>query len=69
MYIYSSPIDSQYIFFSLFIMAFNLLGPIPTISPALKTNSRSLSFKPKFSISNVGEYFLLSLTGLVIVKR
>ena len=30
----------------------NLSGPIPTTSPALKTRSRSVLVKPKFSISS-----------------
>ena len=50
-------------------MFFNLSGPIPTTSPALKTNSRSEASRPKFSISKVGKYFLLSLTGFVTVNR
>ena len=69
MYMYSNPIDSQYIFLRWSMILLNLSGPIPTTSPALKTRSRSVLLNPKFSISSVGEYFLLSLTGLVIVKR
>ena len=39
------------------------------MDPALNIVSKSDSDKPKFSMSNVGEYFLLSLTGFVFVNR
>ena len=43
----------------------NGLGPMPKISPAVKTVDKSLFDKPKFSISKVGVYFLRSRTGFV----
>ena len=44
-------------------------GPIPNMSPALKTVPKSSVESPKFSIARVGAYFLLSLTGFVLVKH
>ena len=69
MYMYSTPIESQYVLSKCPIISESFLGPIPTISPALKVLSKSLLERPKFSISNVGEYFLRSLTGLVFVNK
>ncbi|CAI8429503.1 MAG: Uncharacterised protein [Flavobacterium sp. SCGC AAA160-P02] len=51
------------------MISLNGFGPIPNISPASKIVSRSSLANPKFSIAKVGEYFLLSLTGFVFVKR
>jgi hypothetical protein len=39
------------------------------MDPALNMVSKSDSDKPKFSISNVGEYLRLSLTGFVFVNK
>ena len=42
---------------------------MPMISPAEKTVFKSSLERPKFSISKVGAYFLLALTGFVFVNK
>ena len=68
-YIYSTPIASQYMRCKWLIICRNSLGSNPITSPALNTVPKSPWDKPKFSISRVGTYFLLSLTGLVLVNK